>query len=216
MVLQAVGAIIASIALTNNKSLQTGDDFIIAGLASQVFTLFVFMALCADFGIRVLRRRRRLGDDVALVQDPQMEHIRNSWQFHAFLIALALSAVLVFWRSVYRVVELNQGFFGPVTFKQYLFVGFEGVLMLILVSALAIFHPAICLGEAMNSERSEKLRKDGEANRETELVAENRNITIKPGDTRATEGKVDEEAHSGKPEPPETSQPDEVATPSMG
>jgi hypothetical protein len=57
--------------------------------------------------------------------------------------------MLVFWRRAYRVAELNEGFFGPVTFNQGLFIGFEGVLIVLAVFALAIFHSASCLGEAL-------------------------------------------------------------------
>jgi hypothetical protein len=68
---------------------------------------------------------------------------------HGIFATVGLASILVFWRCAYRVAELNEGFFGPVTFNQGLFIGFEGVLIVLAVFALAIFHPAICLGEAM-------------------------------------------------------------------
>lgn len=54
----------------------------------------------------------------------------------------------MFWRSAYRVAELNQGWNGPLTKNQGLFIGFEGTLMVIGVGAMAIFHPEVCLGGA--------------------------------------------------------------------
>jgi hypothetical protein len=140
----------ASVALTTSQSLSKSDNVITAGLSSQVFTLFVFMALCIDFGLRVHRRRRQLGDEAVLSQEPHLVALRSSKWFLGFLFALGLATVLVFWRCCYRVAELNQGFVGPVTvnappkvhrqmigiigilltlwtcqFKQNLFVGFE-------------------------------------------------------------------------------------------
>jgi hypothetical protein len=154
MILQAAGGGMAVVALTSNQPLQTSDDVITAGLSSQVFTLFIFMVLCVDFALRVRRRRSSLGDRVALSQDPLVVSVRSSRWFHGFLFALGVATVLIFWRCCYRVAELNQGFLGPVTFKQYLFVGFEGVLMVLSVSALAIFHLALCMCDAMNGVKS--------------------------------------------------------------
>ncbi|KAI6750436.1 hypothetical protein HG530_014717 [Fusarium avenaceum] len=154
LVLQAAGGIIASIALQDNESLTTGDNIMIAGLAFQVFTLVVFIGLCADFMVRLRRRKRQLGAAAVLPQDPALKRIRDSWHFRGFTVALALAIVLVLWRCAYRVAELNQGWTGPITFKQYLFMGMEPVLVAAAVYSLAFFHPAICMGEAMSQKNN--------------------------------------------------------------
>ena len=163
MILQGAGGGVSSAALVNKsgvkiESIQLGAKVITAGLAFQVITLFTYMALCADFALRVLRRRRRLGDAVALTQESQMVQLRGSWRFKGFLGALMLATVLVFWRSCYRVAELNQGWTGPLTYNQNLFIGFEGVLMVIAISVLGIFHPALCMGDVMGGIKSDTER----------------------------------------------------------
>ncbi|KAI1028168.1 hypothetical protein LB504_012535 [Fusarium proliferatum] len=150
LVLQAAGGVIASIALQDSKSLTTGDNIMIAGLALQVFTLLVFIGLCADFMMSLHQRKRELGAAVVLPQDPALTKVRDSWQFMGFKVALGLAIMLVLWRCSYRVAELNQGWTGPITFNQYLFVGMEPVLITAAVYALAFFHPALCMGEAMS------------------------------------------------------------------
>ncbi|KAF4462219.1 parasitic phase-specific psp-1 [Fusarium albosuccineum] len=127
LALQAAGGIFASVALQEKKyeSIITGDNIMIAGLVFQVFTLVVFISLCADFVFCVRRRKHQIGTRVALPQNPGICHIRDSWQFKGFTFALGLSNILVLWRCVYRVVELHQGWLGPITFKQYLFVGMD-------------------------------------------------------------------------------------------
>lgn len=157
IILQGTGGGIAAADLGTASNLSVGDDIIIAGLSSQVGTLFIFMCLATDFALKVRRRRKQLGDDVALAQEPHLVAIRGSKMFNFFLYALGLSTVLIFWRCCYRVAELNQGFTGSVTYKQGLFIGFEGVLMVSTITLLAIFHPVFCLGEAMNSGRSLEL-----------------------------------------------------------
>jgi hypothetical protein len=154
IILQGTGGGIAGADLGTDSSLSVGDDIIIAGLSSQVGTLFIFMCLAADFVLTVHRRRKQLGDEVALPQEPQLVAIRCSKMFYFFPYALGLSTILIFWRCCYRVAELNQGFTGSVTYNQPLFVGFEGVLMVLSVAALAIFHPAFCISEVMNSSKS--------------------------------------------------------------
>jgi len=119
-----------------------------------------------------------------------MERVRKSWQFVAFLVALGLSAVLEFCRSIYRLIELNAGFFGPVTFLQNMFYAFEGVLMLVLVSALAVAHPALCLGEAMDGIVGEEVEKRMKGNAMEGLGTAPKNTTV-------ISGEIFEDAHKG-------------------
>jgi hypothetical protein len=47
---------------------------------------------------------------------------------------------------VYRVVELSEGWTGHLIKQQWLFVGLEGVMVVIAVAVLNAFHPAFCFG----------------------------------------------------------------------
>jgi hypothetical protein len=120
----------------------------VAGLAFQVFTLAIFMILCLDFAIRTLRRVNSLGEN-ALDQNPIYVKLRSSWRFKGFLGALTLATICIFWRSVYRVAELAEGWTGDLIRKQNLFIAFEGVMVVIAVLALNLFHPAFCFTEGM-------------------------------------------------------------------
>lgn len=127
----------------------------LAGLVLQVVTLLVFIVLAADFGLRTRRAARRLGGGAgagaALDPDPALARVRADWRFRGFLAALGLAVVTVFWRSVYRSAELSQGWTGPLMYDQDMFVGFEGVMIVVAVSALLVFHPAVCLGEVIET-----------------------------------------------------------------
>jgi len=50
---------------------------------------------------------------------------------------------------VYRVVELGEGWQGALIKRQWLFVGFEGVMVIVACFALNIFNPAFTFKEAM-------------------------------------------------------------------
>lgn len=123
----------------------------VAGLTIQVFTLLVFMVLCLDFAIRTYRRHNALGDS-AFNQNPHFVALRSDWKFKGFLAALTLATICIFWRSVYRVVELGQGWTGDLIRQQNYFIGFEGVMVVIACLALNAFHPAVCFKEGVLGE----------------------------------------------------------------
>lgn len=120
----------------------------IAGLAFQVATILCFILTSVDFALRTIRRTRAIGDE-ALDQRPEVVKVRNSRRFRAFLGALGLAAFCILWRSAFRVAELSEGWEGPVMGDQGMFVGFEGVLIVIAVAALNVFHPAFCMKELL-------------------------------------------------------------------
>ncbi|KAL8699889.1 MAG: hypothetical protein Q9201_005753 [Fulgogasparrea decipioides] len=144
LLLQAIGGGMASAASHSNKSPDTGDHIMVTGLAFQVFTLLVFMLLCTDFAVRTVIRMNRMGE-AAL--NPTHVTLRRSVKFRAFLVALALSTVCIFIRSVFRVIELGEGWDGALMKNQTLFIVLEGVMVVIAVLVLNAFHPGLCFRE---------------------------------------------------------------------
>lgn len=121
----------------------------IAGLAFQVLTLLAFIACCVDFAVRSHGRYRRLGA-AAFDQDAAAAKLRGSRLFRGCLIALGVATICIFWRSVYRVAELANGWNGRLTFRQDLFIGFEGVMIIVACLMLNVFHPSLCFEELMD------------------------------------------------------------------
>ncbi|KAH7316605.1 RTA1 like protein-domain-containing protein [Stachybotrys elegans] len=145
LILQAMGGAAAG-AATTIEDMQRGADIMTAGLACQVATTVGFMIAVAFFIRRTRRRYSELGWD-AYEQNPSLVAMRGRWTFHAFMYALALSTIMILWRSCFRLAELADGWGGPVMQREDLFIGFEGVLIVVAVLALNVFHPAVCLGE---------------------------------------------------------------------
>jgi hypothetical protein len=145
LVLQAAGGGIASVKTHNYKDPTLGNNIMLAGLSVQVVTMFLFMLLALDFSVRTLRRTRQLGAENAL--DPRHATLRKSKAFKGFLVALSLSTILVFTRCVFRVAELSEGWEGPMMKKQGLFIGLEGVVIILAVLLLNFFHPGLCFNE---------------------------------------------------------------------
>ncbi|KAI3540759.1 RTA1 like protein [Colletotrichum abscissum] len=147
LALQAVGGALASVASKRDLPTAKGDAVMIAGLAFQVFTMFAFMLVAADFALRTYRASRHAhlpNLSCALDNHPDMVRLRRSSRFKGFLGALVVSTVCIFIRCVFRVIELSGGWTGPLMARQDLFIAFEGVMIVVSVVGLNFFHPALC------------------------------------------------------------------------
>jgi hypothetical protein len=184
LLLQAAGGGIASSASHQQKDPKVGNNIMVAGLAFQVFTLFIFMLLCVDFAIRSRRRFNSVGH-AAFDQNEILASTRGSWQFKGFLAALTLATICIFWRSVYRVVELGEGWTGDLIRHQWLFVGFEGVMVIVACLALNVFHPAVSFKEGVSGaggigsrwRKSKKEVGSGSASTSDAEVSKNEHLT---------------------------------------
>lgn len=108
----------------------------LAGLSFQVFTLVLFIVLCAEYAYRVHTTTRPL--------ESSHEGLRASKKFRGFLVALATATVLILIRSIYRVIEMAQGWEGELIKNQTLFFILEGVMVGLAVLVLNVFHPGQC------------------------------------------------------------------------
>lgn len=133
LVLQGTGGGIAATANTHNGS-NAGRYIMIAGLAWQVLSLAVYFTLWAEFVFRVRKASESF-------KNGRFMQLRESKKLKLFSYALALATLLIFVRSVYRVVELQGGFAGTVASNQVAFMILEGPMIILAVLALTILHP---------------------------------------------------------------------------
>ncbi|KAG6186424.1 hypothetical protein E4U27_008431 [Claviceps purpurea] len=171
LVLQATGGALASIAVQDHESPDDGSHIMVAGLAFQVFTMLAFIAASLDFVLRIRRRRKVLGA-AALSQEPRMVRMRSALRFRFFLGGLAVASVLILWRSCFRVAELSEGWSGPIMGDQAMFIGFEGVLVLVAAVVLNVLHPGLCARELF-----EEPQPQGEGEKDMEESADENGLT---------------------------------------
>ncbi len=164
LVLQGTGGGMASVAAKNEESPDTGTHIMVAGLAFQVLTLAIFILICLDFAIRTLRNPHAADEEASA----GVAHWRPSVKFKGFVAALALATVCIFIRSIFRVIELAQGWRGELIKNQILFIVLEGVLIVVAVLDLNIFHPGWCFREGYDGDvtRALKGKKDQPLNEE--------------------------------------------------
>jgi len=125
--LQAAGGATSS---SSSGSSQTGVDLAIVGLAFQVFTLCVFIALALDFTIRYYRARKAI-----------VERELLPTKFKIFVAFLSLAILTILIRCVYRIDELSDGYSGSLIHNEGLFIGLEGVMIVVATFALNVAQP---------------------------------------------------------------------------
>ncbi|KAF7552550.1 hypothetical protein G7Z17_g4242 [Cylindrodendrum hubeiense] len=130
LTLQAAGGALSTV---SEGSSQNGVDIAMAGLALQVIVLFVFCVLMTDYLIRYFRSK------------PTNALSSRMRLFFGFLAAAVL---MILGRCAYRCYELSEGYQdSTVITDEGLFIGLEGVLIIIAVFCLCIGHPGFVFNE---------------------------------------------------------------------
>lgn len=162
LAIQSVGGAISSINARNNKDPTNGTNIMIAGIATQVFGMSVFIIFWFDFLIRIYGCKKR---NVVFLQflfnqksitdyrtqlEPRYNrytHIKTSRYFAYFPLAVTIAVIVVYIRSVYRVVELAQGYDGYLfSHEVYLFT-LDASMIAICGLIFVPFHPVWVFGQ---------------------------------------------------------------------
>ncbi|KAJ5645569.1 RTA1 domain protein [Penicillium longicatenatum] len=144
LLMQSVGGALTSIADDDQRSLQqTGINIMIAGLAFQVASLFIFIVLGSEFALRVHRSPKSEFSD--------FNGLRQSRKWTMFIYCLILATLTIFIRSIFRVAELKGGFGSALANNEVDLMVLESTMVSIACIALTAAHPAIVIGRAWNS-----------------------------------------------------------------
>ncbi|KAI9890250.1 MAG: hypothetical protein M1814_004285 [Vezdaea aestivalis] len=132
IVLQGIGGGISAGAETKSE-IDTGNNTMIAGVSFQVGTLTVFALLVGDWILRVFKHRNEL--------NPETHAARKSLRFKGSVIAIVIAFFGIFFRCVYRIVEMSGGWANPIMQDEPAFIVCESLFILISVFALTVQHP---------------------------------------------------------------------------
>lgn len=108
-----------------------GTNTMVAGIVFQLFSITIFVLCAADF----LRRLSRLGHFKSVTKGP----------LALLLGSMVFSVVCIYIRSIYRTVELVQGWEGYLITHESYFIGLDGVMMILAVAVFNVFHPGFLL-----------------------------------------------------------------------
>lgn len=135
-VVQILGAALIGVAESNRKDPTTPNNILLAGLAFQAFTFFVFIILFAAFVVRA----RKVTFEVV-----------TKWFYLAFVAAV----VLFYLRVCFRLAETAEGLYGHLNTHEVYFGCLEFMPVVVAVWLLAIWHPGRCVPRGTSVVRSD-------------------------------------------------------------
>ncbi|KAG9187154.1 hypothetical protein G6011_05025 [Alternaria panax] len=149
LVLQGAGGGVAATADAGSELLEIGTDLMIAGVVLQVVILSCFGILLAEYTVRTYKRRDQLSaESLTLLQ-------RTS--FRCFIFAIIIGFLGIYVRCVYRIPELTGGWRSELMREETEFIILEGVMIVLSVLVLTVFHPGYCfpaLGNTISKNRA--------------------------------------------------------------
>ncbi|KAF5568426.1 RSB1 [Fusarium phyllophilum] len=144
LVVQAIGGGLASAAVNKvNGNTDPGTNTMVAGIVFQLASMSVFVALAIDFLIRSTRR--------GMLKSGKKSSI-------PILSAMTLSLLSIYLRSIYRTIELSQGWTGYLITHERYFIALEGAMMVIAVGVFNFIHPTTSLPPSSAEDTGEWLR----------------------------------------------------------
>ena len=146
---------------STSGSSQVGVDIAIFGLSFQVVTLCVFIGLCIDYFVRCSKGRKLASSNIPVTP-----------QFKRFLGFLSAAIILILLRCAYRIDELSEGYSGPLISNEGLFIGLEGVPVIVAGFVLCFSHPGLVFGRNDAALAKEVLGEDNIETKEAVVRAE--------------------------------------------
>lgn len=129
LIIQAAGGAMASMADTDEEQ-DRGTHIMEGGIVFQLATMTLFGVLMGDFARRIMSRRTGLRDSVT----PSLKLI---------LVAMLVSFVMIYIRSIYRTIELAQGWRGYLITHEAYFIALDAATMVIAVAVFIPIDPAV-------------------------------------------------------------------------
>jgi hypothetical protein len=138
---QIAGAAMIGVAESNRKDPTTPNNILLAGLAFQVFTFFLFIVLFALF---LSRARHSIGrrSSNADKDGPTNGNAPVKW---SFILALVVATLMVYQRTCFRLAETSEGLYGGLSTHEVFFGCLEFAPIVIAVYLFSIWHPGRCI-----------------------------------------------------------------------
>ncbi|KAJ3488238.1 hypothetical protein NLI96_g2984 [Meripilus lineatus] len=153
LVVQAVGGANASLAVQDGRDPGPGGNIMLGGIIVQLVAIVIYMALAAEFVIRfVLNKPIRNAEGGRYEGTHQLDT-----KIKLMLTGLIFSSVVIFIRSIYRTIELTDGWDGRIIGTQVYFNVLDGGMITLAFYCMNIFHPGCLLGNGKEWKRTNSL-----------------------------------------------------------
>ncbi|KAG9242448.1 RTA1 like protein-domain-containing protein [Calycina marina] len=126
-IIQVAGAALIGVAESNQDDSATANNILLVGLAIQCFAFLVYLLLLSIVTVKMLKS--------------QVLKERIKQRKPPFILILWLSSILVYLRTLFRLIETSEGVYGKLSTHEAYFGGLEFAPMVVAVWLLAIWHP---------------------------------------------------------------------------
>ncbi|KAG2344864.1 RTA1 like protein, partial [Suillus weaverae] len=141
LIVQAVGGASAAHSASTKTSATMGANIMLGGIAAQLFAIVVYVTLAAETLIRLKYNAPfRYVEQPRILEKGQRAVSKN---LQLMFCGMALCTLCIFIRSVYRTVELANGWAGPVISTERYFDWLDGGLVTLAIYTLNFIHPGI-------------------------------------------------------------------------
>ncbi|KAI8970658.1 RTA1-domain-containing protein [Trametes punicea] len=156
LIIQALGGAKASAEVEDNEDPTPGGHVMLGGIAFQLAAVSIYLLLAAEFLLRYhldkpFHRKGRMPKSFALDTGIKL-----------MIVGLGLDGLFLLIRSIYRTIELADGWTGRIILTQVYFNVLDGAMIVLAMYALALFHPGILLGKADRWNIKEPSQSDAE------------------------------------------------------
>lgn len=139
---QAAGGGVAASGTDNSQNSINGSWVMLAGIAFQVAVLGVFILIGAWVNYRIFT-------DNPENWNPRYKKQREKLMFKLWPFAVGISLLFLLIRSIYRIVELADGWDGYIIRTERYFLILDGLMIVIGMAPLTIIHPGLSYGRVL-------------------------------------------------------------------
>ncbi|GME86213.1 unnamed protein product [Ambrosiozyma monospora] len=143
IIIQAVGGASAALNLSDFTSSRPGANIMVGGLAFQVFSMSLFQFFWYNFLWRCYKERKYNG---GAGFNPDYDQIRQGKYFIHLLVAISAAVLLIYVRSIYRLIELCEGFAGTLATVEIYFMILEALMTALASLILTVVYPRFVYG----------------------------------------------------------------------
>uniref|UniRef100_A0A8H7XW50 RTA1-domain-containing protein n=1 Tax=Psilocybe cubensis TaxID=181762 RepID=A0A8H7XW50_PSICU len=143
LVVQGGGGGIAASATDNPSQIDLGSRIMLVGIVVQLVVIIGFSVLAAEFLIRFYKNmpfQGRSDESMRKLLNTEVKS-RMTPNIKLILYGVLLSTVFFLVRSIYRVIELSEGWEGPVMRTQMYFNIMDGLMIVLAMYTVNVFHP---------------------------------------------------------------------------
>jgi hypothetical protein len=163
LVVQAIGGASASqAAQTGIGDPEKGGKIMLGGIIVQMVAITFYTALAIEFFIRVHSNRPVRSPPIPdsptpnLIEKQEQEDTNKPLssdlyrKAHLMLIGLSISTLFIYIRTIYRTIELNDGWTGRIIRNETYFNTLDGMPIVVAMFTINFFHPGFLLPPKSN------------------------------------------------------------------